>query len=121
MNIQTKATNVTLTPDIQGYLDKRIQAIQKLVDPNDTSVRCQVELEKTTEHHKRGDIYRSEINLHMAGASFRADATAERLLDAIDESKAQMMKELRRHKDKKSSNVRRGGAKLKDFVRRIRG
>ncbi len=118
MNIQTKATNVRLTNGIKEYLDKRLKSLDRLVDPDDTSIQCRVEVEKTTERHRRGDIYRSEINMKIAGASFRAEATAEKLFDAIDESKAQMAKELRRHKKKHVKSVRKGGAKIKEELRR---
>ena len=49
-------------PDIESYLDKKMESIEKIIDPNDTSIYCQVELGKTTNHHKSGDIYRAEIN-----------------------------------------------------------
>ena len=78
---------------------------------------ARVEVEKTTKRHKRGEIYRSEINLKMAGASFRAEATDEKLFNAIDESRNEMAKELRRHKGKKEKSVRKGGAKIKAMAR----
>ena len=79
MNIQTKGTNVQLTNNVKRYLDKRVSSLEKYINPDDSSVKCQVEVEKTTEHHKKGDIYRSEINMRIAKAKFRAEATAEKL------------------------------------------
>lgn len=121
MEIQIKATNINLTDAINTYLHKRLQALDKLIDPGDTSVFCAVEVERTTDHHKSGEIYRSEINLHIAGKDFRAEAKKEKLYDAIDETKNQMAKELRRHKDKQQKNVRKGGARIKAILRGFRG
>ena len=117
MNIQTKGTNVQLTNNVKRYLDKRVSSLEKYINPDDSSVKCQVEVEKTTEHHKKGDIYRSEINMRIAKAKFRAEATAEKLFDAIDESRNQMAKELRRHKSKHVKSIRKGGAKIKAMAR----
>jgi len=117
MEIQIKATNIKLTNDISAYLDKRLKMLDRLIDPNDTSVKCQVEVEKTTKHHRAGEVYRSEVNLHIAGAKFRAESTKEKLFDAIDETKSQMHKELRRHKSRQNKSVRKGGAEIKKLLK----
>ena len=117
MEVRIKATNINLTDSLSEYVDNRLQGLDKLVDPNDTSILCNVEVEKTTDHHRSGDIYRSEINLHIAGKDFRAEASMDKLYDAIDETKNQMAKELRRHKVKQRKSIRKGGAKIKDALR----
>lgn len=119
MEIHIKATNIHLNDEIHEYLNKRLKALDKLIDSNDTSILCKVEVEQTTNHHKSGDIYRAEIRIHIAGHDFGAEATADRLFDAIDEAKTQMAKELRRSKNKNRQNMRRGGAKIKEFFRRL--
>jgi len=117
MEIQIKATNLNLTDSINEYINKRFQALDKLIDEDDTSVFCAVEVERTNAHNKAGDMYRSEINLHIAGHDFRAESSMERLYDAIDETKTQMAKELRRNKDKEQRNIRRGGATIKNLLK----
>ena len=120
MEIQIKATNINLTDTINDYVEKRLQALDKLIDPEDTSVLCTVEVEKTTAHHKAGEIFRSEINLHIAGQDFRTEASREKLFDAIDETKNLMARELRRHKSKQQKSVRKGGALIKNMLRGFR-
>ena len=119
MEIQIKATNLNLTDSIRNYIDKRIGALDKLIDPNDTSVLCSVEVEKTNAHNKAPDMYRSEINLHIAGHDFRAESSEAKLFDAIDETKSQMAKELRRNKEKQRRNIRKGGAAIKNLIRGV--
>ena len=116
MKISIKATNTRLSETIDDYIRKRLLSIEKLIDASDTSARADIEVELTTRHHKSGSIFRAEMNLHIAGHDFRAEATAEKLFDAVDEVKTEMVKELRRHKDKKMEQERRGGAKLKDMM-----
>lgn len=120
MNLQLKATNITLNDTTREYINKRVAGFEKLVDPEDTSAICQFEVERTTEHHKSGEIYRAEINVHIAGHDFRSEATKDRLNDAIDEAKNQMVRELRRNKRKNLKDKRRGGQIVKDFLRGLR-
>ena len=119
MNIHIKTTNLTLTPDIQDYLDKKIESFDKLIDPTDTSVSYQVELGRTSKHHKSGDIFRAEINLRKDGRQFRAVSEQDTLLSAIDEAKDEMLEELKSYKSKRTTLIRRGGAAIKDMIKGI--
>ncbi|MEK7589902.1 MAG: ribosome-associated translation inhibitor RaiA [Patescibacteria group bacterium] len=129
-----KATNIELTQEISDYLDKRLQSIEKLIDPNDTSAIFDVEVGKTTNHHQTGSIFRAEINLHIALKQFRATSEEETLFNAIDKAEKEIVNEVRRAKGKKQRLLRKGGnaikaftnavgfssAKISDFVRRRR-
>lgn len=117
MQIIVKATGITLTDNINKYIDKRIGSLDKLIDSKDESVMCNVEVGKISDHHKSGDIFRSEINLHIAGKDFRAVSEEETLFAAIDETKNQMQKELRRHKERRRDLMKKGGAMMKNAMR----
>ncbi len=119
MNIHIKTTNLTLTPDIESYLDKKMESMEKIIDPNDTSVYCQVELAKTTNHHKSGEIYKAEFNFRKGGEQFRAVSEQETLLAAIDEAKDELVRELNTHRSKQMTMVRRGGAAIKNMIKGI--
>ncbi len=119
MNINIKTTNVTLTPDIESYLDKKMESIEKIIDPNDTSIYCQVELAKTTNHHQSGEIYRAEINLRKGGEQFRAVSEQDTLMAAIDMVKDELVRELKSHHSKQMTMIRRGGAAIKDMMKGI--
>ena len=119
MNIHTKATNMIITPDIQNYLDKKLASLDKLIDPNDTSVSCQVELGRTSNHHQSGDIFRAEINLMKDGRQFRAVSEQETIIAAMDEAKDELISELKSFKSKQMSFVRRGGAAIKNMIKGI--
>lgn len=119
MDIKIKATNITLTPDISDYLDKRLKSFEKYINPEDTSVLLSVEVGKTTIGQQSGDIFRAEINLHISGKDFRSESEQGTLYNAIDEAREEMTRELRRHKRKRLHLMRRGGAKIKEFVRGV--
>lgn len=110
-----KATNMTLTPAITDYLDKRLSALDKFID-NPDSVALDVEVGKTTNHHKSGEIFRAELNFHSGKAHMRAVAEKEDLYAAIDEVKDELVRELTQYKSKKRDLVRRGALRVKHFI-----
>ncbi|MBT3283076.1 ribosome-associated translation inhibitor RaiA [bacterium] len=113
-----KATNIELTQEISNYLDKRLESIEKLIDPNDESAIFDIEVEKLT-GQQSGEVLRAEINLKIAGKHLRAEATEETLFNAIDKARNDMLTELRRAKSKKRRMFRRGGTAIKGFMQSI--
>jgi ribosomal subunit interface protein len=102
--------------ELEAYLQERLDAIERLLDPNDTTVVCDIELARDTSQQS-GRIWRAEINLQRKGEMLRVTATEESINAAIDEVKDEMMKRLRRSNNKQESLMRRGGAKLKKILR----
>lgn len=115
-HINTKAKNLELTPALEAYLEKRLSTLERHLPKSDAIV-CDVELEKTTEHHQGGLIYRAEINLALGGQLLRAEATEETIEQAIDVAKNELKRELTKLTDKTESMFRRGARRAKDFFR----
>ena len=119
MNIITQTTNLSLTPAIEEYLAKKLVALERFIDPNDTGAQADVELEKTTGHHQSGKIFRAEINLHVAHGDFRAEETAEDLYSAIDLMKDEIVRVVTEHKDKYRTHARKGAQEVKELLRDV--
>ena len=117
MRINEKGTNMKITPAIKDYLYKKLAHLEKFVEVADESALCDAELGKTSNHHKNGDVFRTEINLHIKGKNLRAVSEMDDLFASIDLAKDEMMRELQSDKDKKVSSIRRDGAKLKNNLR----
>lgn len=117
MNLNIKTTNISLRPETKEYLEKKLMMLGNVIDFNQDSVFAQVELGKTTQHHRQGDIFRAEINLKIAGHSFRAVSEKEDLYSAIDEMKDEIGREVKSGKQKSISLFRRGAQKMKKFLR----
>ncbi|MFA6095854.1 MAG: ribosome-associated translation inhibitor RaiA [Candidatus Paceibacterota bacterium] len=114
-----KATNIELTDAIGTYIDKILAAIEKHVDQDDTSVLADIEVGKTTHHHKSGDIFRAEVNLHTRIGTFRAVSETGDLYAAIDDVKDEISAALKSKKERKTDFVRRGGLAFKNMIRGI--
>ncbi len=119
--IALKATGaVMLTDEVRTYLDEKFQKIEKLLSETDTSARADVEL-GTTGGARTGEQFRAEINLKVAGAFHRAEATRETLHAAIDEAVEEVRGEVRKSVTKHRDLVRRGAARVKDIFRHWSG
>jgi len=118
MNFNVKATQIDLTPELSDYLDKRLAALKKLIG-EDAEVVAYVELAKTTNHHKSGDLFQAEMNFKAFGKSFFAKGEGDDIRSAIDVMRDEILEEVRSWKDKQESLVKRGGAKEKEIVRDV--
>ncbi|MCF7815613.1 MAG: ribosome-associated translation inhibitor RaiA [Candidatus Pacebacteria bacterium] len=114
-HINTKATNIEITPKLQELLEQKLSPLGKLLD-NQGDTRCEVELEKTAEHHS-GKIFRAEINLFNGGKLFRVESTEEQIEQAIDSVKNELRRELQRAQGKRQSLFKRGSQAVKRMLR----
>ena len=116
MNINTKATSVSMSPAISDYLDKRLEKIATIVG-DDTSVQCDVELARSSSRHQKGDVFRAEIHIVGAGRNVYASSEKQDLYAAIDEVRDEIIRKLTAGKAKRISLIRRSGSRVKDMVK----
>lgn len=120
MKINFQATNIGLTDEIKNYIADKLRVIDKLLVPAaGEELFGEVEVGKISHHHKHGAVYRAEINLHWAGRYFRSEATASDLYAAIDDTKDELVRELKTWRKKQGTLIRRGGRLVKNFLRGI--
>ncbi|MBX4209452.1 ribosome-associated translation inhibitor RaiA [Candidatus Parcubacteria bacterium] len=112
-----KGTSITLTPAIDAAVDKVVLALEKFVESDDTSAIAEIEVARTTNHHRSGEIFRAEINFHSRLGSFRAEAEKEDLYVAINAAKDELSESLRSKKTKRIDFIRRSGLKVKNMLR----
>jgi putative sigma-54 modulation protein len=113
-----KATNFELTPAITDYIEKRFSAFDKFVSHGDPkNALCEVEVGKTTRHHKSGDVFRAEVNLTVSGKNFFAVSEKDDLYAAIDEVKDEIVQAITTDKDKSMTLYRRGALRVKNILK----
>lgn len=118
MNIKIKATTLSLTPAISEYVEKKLSNVSKFFE-NDTTVHCDVELARTTNHHNKGDIFKAEVHVVAKDKNIYASVEKEDLYVAIDLVKDEVLREIKNSNEKHRSLIRRGGAKIKNLIRGI--
>lgn len=112
-----KATGLSLDPSIDEAIEKVVVAIEKFSDAQDESTLLDIEVGKTTNHHRSGDIFRAEINFHSKIGNLRAEAEKEDLFSALTSAKEEIIEALRSKKSKKMDFVRKNGLKLKHMLK----
>ncbi len=114
-----KTLNIELTQAISEYVDKKLMALHKYIKEEE-ELLANVEVGKTSNHHKSGDIFRAEIKVNIGGKDFFASVEKDDLYAAIDEVKDEITKELSRDKKKSEKLFRAGAAKVKNILKMIK-
>jgi len=118
MKINIKATNISLSPAISDYVEKKISNLDKFFRGVE-DLLVSVEVGKTTAHHKSGDIFRAEIHISANGQNYYASADKDDLYAAIDEVKDEITRAVSSKRKRTIALFRRGGARIKEMVKNI--
>jgi len=118
MNIRIQGPHLPLTPAIEEYVLKRISPLEKLV--GDPSVLCEIELAKTTNHHKSGEIFKAEINMILPEKHIYLVSEKEDLYQAIDDLREQLDQTLSSQKEKRVTLFRKGALRIKEILKNLR-
>ena len=115
MQVSLKGTNIQILESTREYVDRKlVRATEKYLKDGTGVVSLSVEVEKTTNHHKKGaDAFRAEANLKMGKISLRAEATAEALNDAIDLVEEELGTEIKKFKEKRRTQMLKGARRVK--------
>jgi putative sigma-54 modulation protein len=114
MKIDIKATNFELTPSITTYIDEKVGSLEKFINISDKNeernapVEVFVEVARTTNHHKHGDIYKAELNMKLKGELLRVDVNDWDLRAAVDAAKDLMERKIVEEKEFKNTKKRKG-------------
>ncbi|MBI2035636.1 MAG: ribosome-associated translation inhibitor RaiA [Candidatus Liptonbacteria bacterium] len=108
MRITVKATKLVLTPALNVFIEKRLARLSKLLKSWDDrgSVLLRVEVARTTRHHKKGDVFRAEVNLDMPSKVLRAEAENNDIRIAVNEAYKKLEGEVKKIKGKLESKKR---------------
>jgi ribosomal subunit interface protein len=107
MQINIKSTKIKLTPEIKNYIQERMDMLEKYLGDLKV-INADFEIELTTTHHQKGEIYRAEANLELARDFLRVDKTESDLYKAIDKVKDHLQEMIKKHKEKMIDKKRRG-------------
>jgi len=122
MQISLKGTNIQILESTREYVDRKlVRTAEKFFKParqlagggGNEPVALSIEIEKTTKHHKKGDIFRAEASLSMGKINLRAESTAETLNNAIDEVEYELMREIKKFKEKRRTTMLKGARRVK--------
>ncbi len=118
MSINIKATNIELTSAIEDYVNKMMDNVTKFLNEGDYTIH--VEVGKTTNHHKNGEVYKAEFNVLSSGKKFFAEAVGEDLYTTIDEVRDEVVRKMTHSKDRGQTLFKRGASSVKKLLKGIK-
>ena len=111
MKIIIKTKNVELTADLQEFIEEKIGSLKKftkILQTKDSFKKGKdlgeffVEIEKETNHHKKGDIFKAEAKVRLPGKTLISISEEDDLKQAIIEIKDRLQLEIKKYKLKKT-------------------
>jgi len=104
MNIEYYSKNIELADQTKEFISKKCQVFDKFKG-RITSCRWNLSHDQ---HHRKGDVYRAEINLGLKdGNVLQVEETGEDLLAAVDLAKDKVKHQLVKLKNKLVSQRRK--------------
>lgn len=117
MNIILKATNITLTPTINEYVETALGSLDKLTQGLTLPAEMRVEVGRSTFHHKKGEVFFAEANLSIGGSLLRSKIESFSVQAAIDGARDELRNEIYKFKGKKETVFRRGARSVSKMLR----
>lgn len=114
--ISIKSTNLEFTTTIREAITKKLLALERFTVRLGPVVELQVEVGKTTTHHRKGDIFHAEATLHLPGARLRAEKDAETLYAAIDAARDELARQIKKYKERRRTRVASGARRAKEMI-----
>ena len=125
MKIIIKTKNLEASESLNIFAEKKFLTLEKFikilekedakaVGGKKTLAEIIVEIEKETNHHKKGDIYRVKGQVIFSGKNIVSDEVADDIFVAITKSKEELKNEIEKYKVKKIDKTRRQQRKSKE-------
>lgn len=120
MKIVVRASGMDLTPAISSYAEKKIATVEKYLNSDDTeSAIAQVEVGKSTGHHKAGNIFRAEVHITGGGLDLYTVSEMDDLYAAIDTVKDEIIHNMLQLKGKRQTLARKSAEMMKNMMKGI--
>jgi len=112
MKITIRAKNFKLILSLEEYINRKINYLERFfLNPLEADFR--VEIEKTTQHHRKGKVFQALAQIKLPGKIIRAESVSQDLRLAIDEVKDELQQELKKYKEKMLAKRKRNQRSIK--------
>lgn len=116
MRVTVSKRNIEITPALRSYIEEKIvRTAERLIGRlslSDLPI-LDVEVERTTRHHRKGQVYRILVNLTLGKKLIRAEATDDDIRAACDVLEEELKREIQTHKTKSLTLLKRGARQAK--------
>ena len=120
MRVSIRQKNLEITPALREYLEtKIIKSVEKLLMGGEKAALPILDLEvaRTTQHHRKGEIFRVQATLSWGGITLRAEHEDIDTRTACDEVEEELKREIKKQRTRAFSLLKRGARKVKKDLR----
>lgn len=114
MHIDISGLRIDLTEALHNHVNAEFKKLEKVLDPN---ARIAIEIGKTTDHHKQGDIFKAEARIIQPKSEHFAEILSEDLYTAINSLSAELFGQITQSKDRHRTLLKRGSSIIKKLLR----
>jgi len=119
MEIKIVSKNLELTEEVKDFLHKKITSLEKFTLSSEGEAVVNIELSKTTNHHKKGEIFKAEANMFFGGNTFFAVKELEDVFKSIDAVKEDLERKIIQSKSRTQALFIRGARSVKKMMKGI--
>jgi len=122
MKIIIKTKNLEQSEALNAFIEEKFLSLKKFVsilkgpDDEKTLAEVFVELEKESNHHRKGEVFLVKAQVILPGKSVMAEAKADDLFKAVVAAKDELKMEIEKYKVKKIDINRREQRKAKGEI-----
>ena len=124
MNINIKATNISLDDPLKVWVDEKFIELKKLLDPFKTDegkkelTQLFVEIGRISNHHNKGEVYRAEAQIQLPKKLLRVENVNVDLRTAIIETRDELARKIKKYRGKRVDRARKWARLAKEkFLR----
>lgn len=118
MKTIVRADGVELTAAISDYAEKKVSTIERYLDKDVSKIAiANVEVGKSTGHHKAGNIFRAEVHITGGGLDLYAVSEMDDLYAAIDTVKDEVVHNMLQLKGKRETLARKSAEMVKNMMK----
>ncbi len=118
MKVEIFAKDVELTPELKKYIEKKTESFEKVLGKSNEERKFDFRIGRNTKAHQKGKIFFAEGRVETPNKAYGGKVKGGTESEVIDKLKDEILKKIRRNKDKKDSLIKRGGRKIKELLRR---
>lgn len=120
MRVTIRQKNLSITPALRVYIEsKLLKTVRRLLKnaAGEALPILDLEIGRSTRHHKKGRVYHVEANLSLGGKLLRAEVDAEDIRAACDLLEEELGREITTYRGKARAKERRGERAAKKDIR----
>lgn len=111
MKIIIKGKNLEVSEALSNFIEEKFSVLNKFVSDS-----VNVEVEKETKHHRKGEIFIVKAQVSFPGKVIMSDEKAEELFTAVVAARDELKLEIEKFKSKKIDKTRREQRKNKKDI-----